>query len=266
MLQKKKNTDLIRSFHSELRKIYRSSSYHILLNSMDDCLDYDIFSMRNIQGLSEHIPVYKLANKKIIVFEGLEGAGKTRQSKDLEKVLKGSYRVPKITNSPFSLFLESLKSYYTVGFPIINPLYDSLLRAFNALEIRDSIVKGTVSNIILDRSDISFRTFQEYYFNNTGILKKHYRDFLKELSMCFPPKDILIHLHISYEESLKRKEKRSDEERSFDFFHSQPWLLDRYHELIREHNTYLIEIDGTLSKEENHYEIVKNLKKMINGL
>lgn len=141
----------------------------------------------------------KLFPGLFIVFEGLDGTGKSTQIKKLKEYLSNqSYDVVSFYQPTFGYYGKKLRELFKTGHII--PIKDEIQLSVNdrresiEKEIKPALKEKKV--VLLDR----------YYWSNAayqGILEENYSDILKQ-NEEFPEPDIIIYFDIDVETANKR--------------------------------------------------------------
>ena len=168
----------------------------------------------------------------LIVFEGIEGSGKSTASRKLEKYLATKdYRVlctKEPTTSKIGTLIENI---LTGSIQVAEEAIPLLFAADRADHTRRIIVpainKGTI--VISDRYTHSSLAYQK-----SGMSKAFKQDWLQVINKYALTPDLVIFLDISPEEGLNRigKWKRIHDDKFFEDLETQKRIRDAYHELF----------------------------------
>lgn len=171
-------------------------------------------------------------NGCLIVFEGIEGSGKTTASRNLQKYLttkeyKASWtREP--TNSKIGSLIEDiLRGKITVAEEAIPLLFAADRADHTKRIITPAIKKGYV--VISDRYIHSSIAYQK-----SGMSKVFKRDWLLKINKYSINPDLVIFLDISPEEGLSRigKWQRIHDDKFFEDIETQKRIRDAYYEIL----------------------------------
>jgi dTMP kinase len=171
-------------------------------------------------------------NGCLIVFEGIEGSGKTTASRNLQKYLttkgyKASWtREP--TNSKIGSLIEDiLRGTITIAEEAIPLLFAADRADHTKRIIAPAIKKGYV--VISDRYIHSSIAYQK-----SGMGKVFKRDWLEKINKYSINPDLVLFLDISPEEGLSRigKWQRIHDDKFFEDIETQKRIRDAYHEIL----------------------------------
>lgn len=191
-----------------------------------------------------------------IVLEGIDGTGKTTQTKLLEEHLKkDGYQVETVVEPTKSdigkLIRVQLKNEESTQ--DTNQQILALLFAADRLTLKDKIleVKGDMAKFIL--SDRSFYSSIAYQDNPNIDLQ-----WLRKVNNYTPQPDMMILLDLDENEAIKR----CDETEVFETKEFLRRTRQKYLKFLEEENTY--KIDASQTVEQVHKDICKLLEeKMI---
>lgn len=171
-------------------------------------------------------------NGCLIVFEGIEGSGKTTASRKLQKYLttkgyKASWtREP--TNSKIGSLIEDiLRGNTAVADEAVSLLFAADRADHTKRIIAPAIKKGYI--VISDRYVHSSIAYQK-----SGMGKIFKRKWLERINKYAIPPDLVIFLDISPEEGLSRigKWQRIHDDKFFEDIETQKRIRDAYHEIL----------------------------------
>jgi len=203
-----------------------------------------------------------------IIFEGVNGAGKSTIIKELVKIMKKNNMDVKyvddldISTPTFPALAEMFKNspFLEMKKEFNTSLVESLILAADYHYLKD-MLKDLTGYKIYDRDFFTTLVYQSYF------LEKYYNDLelvklFKNILLYDPKKiDLIIYVDISFEESLKRTESRdnrtfTDEEKDIlKYFISK--LKEEVKNYSVEKNVPLLIINGQDNTVENA-ELVYN--------
>jgi dTMP kinase len=188
---------------------------------------------------------------KIIVLEGTDKAGKTTQSRMLAEAIKALGKVAVVVDFPdyttpigteIRAFLDGKRDYP----PEAKHLLFSANRWEKKKEIESMVESGTI--VVMNR----------YWQSNLiyGVSNGMDADWLLKLDKGLPKEDLAIVILVKPEISAKRAEK-------LDLFESDKQLAAKaYKNYLKFAKQFRWKvIDGSKSKEQVHYEIMKIVRK-----
>jgi len=194
---------------------------------------------------------------KFIVFEGIDGAGLTTQSKLLEEYLKGKKYDVVLTKEPTNnliggLIRAALKKEWSTSNRTLQLLFSADRAHHLEKEIFPALESGKI--VISDRYFISTIAY--------GMVELE-KDWLKELNSRFILPDIIFIIDVPAEVAIERiKSSRF----GFELFEERERLekiRNNFIELSKEYENCFV-IDGSKSIEDVHNEIVKITKEKLN--
>lgn len=171
----------------------------------------------------------------LIVFEGIEGSGKTTASRNLEKYLSTKDYKTMWTREPTASKIGSLIENILTGQIIVTEEAIPLLFAADRADhtkrvILPSINKGYI--VISDRYIHSSLAYQR-----SGMHKVFKKDWLEEINKYAMKPELVIFLDIAPEEGLSRigKWQRIHDDKFFEDLETQKRIRDAYHEIFSLH-------------------------------
>ena len=199
--------------------------------------------------------------KKFIVFEGIDGSGKTTQAKLLQ-----NYFISQNKNS----VLKKEPTDSDIG-----SLIKKLLEEEISLEKKSEFNKQMMHLFIADRYNHIFNKkngilelnrqniitiIDRYFFSTLAYNSNNIEDFnlIKKLHKDFPLPDIIIYIRTSIETSLNRISKRVKR----DVYETEEKLKivhENYENIFKELKSNILIIDGSQSIDSIHNKIIKEL-------
>jgi dTMP kinase len=214
----------------------------------------------------------------LIVFEGIEGSGKSTASRNLHKFLTSTKQFKAIwtrepTTYKIGAFIEEILTGRITVAEVALPLLFAADRADHTKRIiSPSIRKGYI--VISDRYIHSSLAYQK-----SGMGKVFRKEWLKEINRYAIEPDLVIFLDISPEEGLSRigKWRRIHDDKFFEDVETQKRIRNAYHEILQLNkpligpskgdlfsnsslgkvkainqldNTTVVALDGSLNQEE----------------
>jgi dTMP kinase len=168
----------------------------------------------------------------LIVFEGIEGSGKTTASRNLQKYLSTKEYKAMWTREPTSskigsLIEDILTGQITVAEEAIPLLFAADRADHTKRMILPSINKGYI--VISDRYVHSSLAYQK-----SGMGKVFKREWLEEINKYSIKPDLVIFLDIAPEEGLSRigKWQRIHDDKFFEDLETQKRIRNAYHEIL----------------------------------
>lgn len=200
-------------------------------------------------------------NKKFIVFEGIDGSGKTTQSKMLQEYFisndKKSILRTEPTNGKIGILIRELLSdkKYSENNNKFNQQMINLFTADrydNIYNKTDGILKLNQNNIItiLDRYFYSTLAYNSNNIDDFNLIKKLHKNFLTP--------DLIIYIDIPLNLAMKRILNREQK----DIYETEEKLKivkKNYDKIFNEFNKNILKIDGTENIEIIHKNIIKKI-------
>ena len=198
---------------------------------------------------------------KIIVIEGIDGAGKATQAKILKETLEKEGKKVSIYSYPdySSIYGERIKSFL---YKKINLKVDELFMLYIIDMVKDR------SNIIEDVNNGSYIIIDRFFFSTIayqsagGFSYENGKEIVKLLDM--PVVDKVFYVNVPVDISMQRKEKQKGK-MDVDKFESNKKFLSNvsaFYDKLKNEGFYAKswkEIDGNKSIEEISYLIKKGL-------
>jgi dTMP kinase len=204
-----------------------------------------------------------VVKKLFIVFEGIDGSGKTTQAELLKNslLLAGNQAVlsPEPSNGVIgNLIRQALKQ--KIIFSQDRDLFDRQLAYLFAADRHDHLyndVDGVFKLIKDNYHVISTR----YYFSSLAYNcdTTEQFDFIRKLNDRFPNPDLTIYLDIPIEESLARLKNRSTQE-IYETSVKLTKVRARYQYIFANYDGNAIILDATQNPQNLHQEIVAQAK------
>lgn len=191
---------------------------------------------------------------KLIVFEGIDGAGVSTQLNLLFEYLKSRKKKVILTKEPTNNLIGGLiRGFLTGEWSAGQKTQQLLFAADRAQHVRKTIIpalkKGYI--VLCDRYILS-----SLAYGSLGLDK----EWLKQINSQFPEPDVTLVLYVPPKISLQRINESIF---GFELFEEEKKLsqvIKNYFEIAREYkNIYLI--NGMDEREKVHEEIVKSLEK-----
>jgi len=170
---------------------------------------------------------------KIIVFEGIDGAGKTTISKILYKFLREKNYNTVLTQEPFTNEITELIKKSGWRDPVLLTLLFSADRAYHIKWLMDQ--KPEI--VIMDRYYYSTIAYQSVL----GVEE----DWILNVNSKFPKPDITFLLDLNEEEALKRL-KKDDKFNFEEKITSLKLVRNKYLELARKYNFIVLDATNTI--------------------
>ena len=198
--------------------------------------------------------------KLFIVFEGIDGCGKTTQAELLKDYFANNNAQAVISPEPSSgiignLIRQALKR--RVIFSNDRRLFDEQMAYLFAADRHDHLyndIDGVFKLIKDNYHVISTR----YYFSslayNCETVGKF--DLIKKLNQAFPNPDLTIYIDLPVDVSLSRLAQRS----TIEIYEQESKLTqvrEQYQQIFNEYTGQAIAIDGTKSIQQIHQEITE---------
>ncbi|MBW9222568.1 dTMP kinase [Methanothermococcus sp. SCGC AD-155-C09] len=190
-------------------------------------------------------------NYKFIVFEGIDGSGKTTQSKMLSNKIKGAYTYEPTEGDIGKVIRGALSGKRTYRKETL-----ALLFAADRME-HVPIIKEMLKNqhVVCDRYLYSSMVYQS--------IQGVELDFIININKFAIRPDVLIFLDVDIEESINRMGKRDRE--IFENREMLELVSKKYYEIIKNKvfepkYGYIIIDTSKKTIEEVHSEILKNLR------
>ncbi len=169
----------------------------------------------------------------LIVFEGIEGSGKTTASRNLEKYLSTKDYKTMWTREPTTSKIGCLIENILLGQVAVAEEAVPLLFAADRADhtrrfISPAISKGYI--VISDRY-----TYSSLAYQRSGMRKPFTRDWLEEINKYAIKPDLVIFLDIAPEEGLSRigKWQRIHDDKFFEDLEAQKRIRQAYHDLFK---------------------------------
>ncbi|EEZ92460.1 MAG: thymidylate kinase [Candidatus Parvarchaeum acidiphilum ARMAN-4] len=198
---------------------------------------------------------------KLIVIEGIDGAGKATQAKILKEQLESQGKTVSVYSYPdySSVYGERIKSFL---YKKIDLKVDELFMLYLIDMVKDrnriieDIKKG--NDVLIDRFFFSTIAYQ----SAGGFSYETGKEFVKLLGM--PPITVVFYINVPVDISMQRKEKQKGK-MDVDKFESNKMFLSnvsKVYDQLKSENFYAkkwVEIDGSKSIEEISSLIKENM-------
>jgi len=200
---------------------------------------------------------------KFIVFEGIDGSGKTTQIKLLkEKFILSSLNYKFFREPGGTLLSEEIRNILLNNNLDICDISETMLFLAARAQLTYEKIKPALDKdnfVICDR-------FTDSTFAYQGYGKKVNRDMIKSLNMFVTDNlqpSLTILLDITYDDSLNRREKNTDRmENNSKFFFNN--VRDGYKEISNEFPDKYLVLDGRLDVQHIHNLIWDRINKDFN--
>lgn len=203
-------------------------------------------------------------NEKLVVFEGIDASGKQTQMEILkEKLEELGHKILSLSFPRYNSTYGELLTSYLNGKRKLCNTERFLLHLLDILEEKEKIKiylsKGYV--VLLDRyyySTLAYQCHDDFKLNS-GV------NIVKELGLPVP--DIVVYLNIEAKVSINRKiknEKLDIYEKDIAFLGK---VIHQYENIASKSifDSMWINIDASESKETVHFDIMKNLEKILSN-
>jgi dTMP kinase len=190
---------------------------------------------------------------KLIVFEGIDGAGKTTVSRKIVEILssKGfkTFYTREPSDSPFAQLLNDLKTKIDTG-PIIDALAMSLDRAFHMMnEVEPRLAEGYV--VVMDRYYHSTIAYQ-------GAMGADIK-WIRDINRVFRRPDIAFYLDVSVETAMRRIRDKKSRWPFYEFKDFLSKVRDIYLRLVEENELIYVDAERDLNDVIN--QVIKILRE-----
>ncbi|MHC1590326.1 MAG: dTMP kinase [Candidatus Hecatellaceae archaeon] len=195
---------------------------------------------------------------KLIVFEGLDGSGKTTQALLLVEALKAKGFKACYTCEPTYWRVGDLLRLHVSRLKRRSPVYEALLFAADryehaAREVRPKLRRGYL--VVSDRYLHSSLAYQ----GASGLSLQ----WIKRINFFAPKPDAVIFLDVPAEEALKRKLKGKRSGRGFESLSFQRKVRKVYLKMAEEEG--FLTFDALKPVDELHREILGEVLKLLKG-
>jgi dTMP kinase len=190
---------------------------------------------------------------KLIVFEGIDGAGKTTVSRKIVEILssKGfkTFYTREPSDSPFAQLLNDLKTKIDTG-PIIDALAMSLDRAFHMMnEVEPRLAEGYM--VVMDRYYHSTIAYQ-------GAMGADIK-WIRDINRVFRRPDIAFYLDVSVETAMRRIRDKKSRWPFYEFKDFLSKVRDIYLKLVEENELIYVDAERDLNDVIN--QVIKILRE-----
>lgn len=200
---------------------------------------------------------------RLIVFEGIDGCGKTTQIKMLEEYLfKSGYNILILREPGGTAVGEKIRDILLDRQNNICSMAEALLYASSRAQlvserIIPELEKGKI--VILDRFVDSSYVYQGYARG----LGMETIMMINEAATGGIKPDITIYIDITPEEAIKRRGRRAADRLEFESFEFHRKVYEGYHKLIKLEADRFAVIDGMQSAYAIHRHIIEIIKKFL---
>ncbi len=193
---------------------------------------------------------------KLIVFEGLDGSGKTTQAFMLVEALNRRGYKAEYTCEPTYGRVGDLIRLHVSKLKSRKPIYEALLFAADRYEhifreVKPKLRKGVI--MISDRYVYSSLAYQ-----GAGGLSL---EWLKSINFFAPKPDLTIYLDVPAREALARKHKSASRRTVFEDLEFQSKVREIYLKLAEEEG--FLKFDGTKPVETVHQEVLRAVLRFL---
>ena len=193
---------------------------------------------------------------RLIVFEGLNGSGKTTQALMLVEALRNRGFKVEYTCEPTYGRIGDLIRLHVSRLKVRKPIYEALLFAADRYEhvfreIKPKLRKGVI--LVSDRYVYSSLAYQ-----GAGGLSI---EWLRSINSFAPKPDLTIYLDISAEEALARKHKSTSRRTVFEGEKFQSRVRDIYLKLAEEED--FLKFEGAKPIKTIHREILRKVLRFL---
>lgn len=187
---------------------------------------------------------------RLIVFEGLDGSGKTTQAFMLVEALNRRGVKAEYTCEPTYGRVGDLIRLHVSKLKSRKPVYEALLFAADryehiSKEVMPKLRKGVI--VVSDRYVYSSLAYQ-----GAGGLSL---EWLKSVNFFAPKPDLTIYLDVPADEALARKHRSTFRRTIFEDLEFQSKVRDIYLKLAEEEG--FLRLDGTKPIEDVHREVLR---------
>ncbi len=198
---------------------------------------------------------------KLIVFEGLDGAGTTTQMKLLGKVYEDRKRKVFITHEP-------------TDNPIGKLVRSALRKEFSTTPSSLALLYASDRDDHLYNSEYGMGKYLEdgytvisdrYFYSSIAYQGVELGfDYVLSLNSHFPNADVIIYIDTPVEDSMARIEKRGEEKELFEKEEYLRKVRENYNKIFSSlpSSVLLIKLDGRKSIEEISKEIIRSLESL----
>lgn len=198
---------------------------------------------------------------KLIVIEGIDGAGKATQAKILKEQLESQGKTVSVYSYPdySSVYGERIKSFLYKKIDLkVDELF--MLYLIDMVKDRNSIIEDIKkgNDVLIDRFFFSTIAYQ----SAGGFSYETGKELVKLLGM--PPITVVFYINVPVDISMQRKEKQKGK-MDVDKFESNKMFLSnvsKVYDQLKSENFYAkkwVEIDGSKSIEEISSLIKENM-------
>lgn len=195
-----------------------------------------------------------------VVFEGIDGSGKTTQRDILARVLEARGERVHVTREPSDGAIGKLIRERLAGKPEDAPHWRAMAMLFAAdrlehlrTEIEPALAEGAI--VLCDRYVASNIAYQTASAAVRGLDRPIVRDYIRMLNHHARVADLQFLISVTVEEATTRRRARGREE-LFDEALVQRTVLEEYRDMGGAHASLTI-VNGARSPEEVHGDVLK---------
>lgn len=200
-----------------------------------------------------------MARGRYIVFEGIEGSGKSTQAKIFYKALRKNGSDAILTEEPWEsddigrLIRKELKESGKKR--LSNTTLQLLYMANRSNHVERVVEPGLADGnvVVQDRYWMSTAVYGSIFSSS----KRVYRDYFTHMSEIFPKPDIVFLIDVNPKEAYKRIISRKNEKERFDKLGTLKLLSRGYGELEKAYDGRWINIDGNRGIDAIGAEIMR---------
>lgn len=204
---------------------------------------------------------------KFIIFEGIEGSGKSTQAKRFYSMLKKTDRNAVITEEPWEadrigkLIRKELREK---GEERVSNMTLQLLYMANRSNHAERVIEPSLrrgNTVVQDRYWMSTVAYGSTFSKE----KRLYRNYFMAMSSMFPKPDIVFFIYVKPTEAYNRILSRKGTAERFDKLGTLRELSREYRELERLYSGVWINVNGNRSVEAVGGDVMKRYLSTVSG-